>query len=157
MQRNFTDIWMPRVWGQRSGRGGRVFAFRTTGLPTRFCRRVATPSTGGDGDGEGEHHPVPRSYMADSQAPALRRIYQQILEVLHGRNPTTPTWQVPVSSSATGYPKAPSRGLLSRWGETAWDKVDADVIKSSLKKARVLLPLDGSGDDDWLGQEGAKL
>lgn len=58
-----------------------------------------------------------------------------------------------VNRDEHGYPEAPSSGLLAQWIKKSWDALTADDMRSSWRKAGVLLPFDGSEDEAWTNKE----
>lgn len=86
--------------------------------------------------------------------PGQQRVGQQVIGDRHPRGRgVCPTLGHMASRNMKrderGYPKAPSRALLSQWVKKACDKVKTGDINNSWKKAGQLLPLDGSEDAGW--------
>lgn len=152
-QRVFQDVWLPQVWSRRPGREGRVGNYRQpdtllawddyTVHKTEMCKEAMKESNttlflvhGGL---------TPKIQPCDGR---INKLFKSNLSGLYDDHmATNPT------RSANGYPEPPSRGLLAQWVKRAWDAVDADSIRSSWKKAGLLLTFDGSEDEEWARKE----
>lgn len=153
-QRVFNDVWMPRVWKLRPGREGRLGGYREPDTllawddytvhktDASVAAMVASNTTlflvpGGL---------TPKVQPCDGR---VNKLFKENMSKLYDDHMASPG----LKRGDNGYPEPPSRGLLAQWVKKAWDAVDADTIRSSWKKAGLLLAFDGSEDEAWANKQ----
>lgn len=153
-QRVFKEVWLPQVWNRRPGREGRLGNYRQpdtllawddyTVHKTDMCKELMKKSNTSLFDVAGGL--TPKIQPCDGNVNKLFKSgmsdsYDDHMADNAARN------------VRSGYPEPPSRALLAQWVKKAWDGVDAESIRSSWRKAGLLLPFDGSGDKEWAKKE----
>ncbi|CAB1121158.1 unnamed protein product [Ectocarpus sp. CCAP 1310/34] len=179
-QRVFDDVWVPQVWNRRPGRQGRLGGYRQPGTllawddyivhktdaSTKAMEESNTtlfPIPGGltpklqpcDGLAMEESNttlfPIPGGLTPKLQPcdGLVNKIFKANMSRLYDDHMASKD----VTRDDRGYPKPPSRGLVAQWVKKARDALTADEIRSSWRKAGLLLPFDGSEDEAWANKE----
>ena len=153
-QRVFDDVWVPQVWNQRPERQGRLGGYRqpdtllawddyTVHKTDASKKAMAASNT------TLFHIPgglTPKLQPCDR---LVNKFFKGNLSKLYDDHMASKD----AKRDERGYPEAPSRGLVAQWVKKAWDALTADEIRSSWRKAGLLLPFDGSEDEAWANKE----
>lgn len=153
-KRVFKEVWMPQVWNRRPGREGALGNCRQpdtllawadyTVHKTKTCKDAMEKSNkrlflipGGL---------TPKLQPCDGHVNKLLKSNMSRVYDDHMASPD-------LARNASAYPEPPSRGLFAKWVKQAWDDVDAESIRSSWRRAGLLLPFDGLQDQGWAKKE----
>lgn len=153
-QRVLDDVWVPQVWNRRPGRLGRLGGYRqpdtllawddyTVHKTDASVKKMTESNTtlfnipGGL---------TPKLQPCDG---LVNKIFKANMSRLYDDHMASNN----VTRNDRGYPEPPSRGLVAQWVKKAWDALTPDEIRSSWRKAGLLLPFDGSEDEAWANKE----
>lgn len=149
-QRVFNDVWMAKVWARRPGREGSCQGClpqqpRTLLIWDDYSVHKTDQTQAAMEDDNTKTYLI-RGGLAPKVQPCsgeIRKIFKAVIAREHK------SYMLTAIREDNGYPESPSRGLVAQWVAKAWEAVDKDTILRSWKKCGLMLPLDGSGDEEW--------
>ncbi|CAB1110883.1 unnamed protein product [Ectocarpus sp. CCAP 1310/34] len=153
-QRVFDDVWVPQVWNRRPGRQSRLGGYRQPDTLLAWDdytvhKTDASPKAM-------EESNTTMFLILGGLTPKLQPcdgLVNKILKANISRLYDDHMASKDVTRNDRGYPEPRPRGLVAQWVTKSWDALTADEIRSSWRKAGLLLPLDGSGDEAWANKE----
>lgn len=158
-QRMFNEVWVPQVWNQRPGRGGRAEGvFESYRQPDTLLAwdDYTVHKTDVSKEAMAKSNTTTLFLIPGGLTPKLQpcdglvnKLFKLNMSRLYDDHMASPG----LTRDSRGYPEPPSRGLLAQWVKKAWGAVDANSIRSRWKKAGLLLAVDGSGDAAWAKKE----
>lgn len=153
-QRVLDDVWVPQVWNRRPGRQGRLSGYRqpdTLLAWDDYTVHKTDASTKAMEESNTTLFHIPGGLTPKLQPcdGLVNKIFKANMSSLYDDHMASKD----VTRNDRGYPEPPSRGLVAQWVKKAWDALTADEIRSSWRKAGLLLPVDGSEDEAWANKE----
>ena len=153
-QRVFDDVWVPQVWNRRPGRQGRLGGYRQPDTLLAWDdytvhKTDASVKAMEESNTTLFHIPgglTPKLQPCDG---LVNKIFKANMARLYDDHMASKD----VTRNDRGYPEPPSRGLVAQWVKKAWDALTPDEVRSSWRKAGLLLPFDGSEDEAWANKE----
>lgn len=146
------NVWIPKVWNQRLGASAvKSKSEETLLMWDDYLPHKSEKTLSALAETNTFVHMIPGGLTPKMQSldGEINKVFKNGVQNLFDDWSARPG----AAKDANGYPVPPSRGLIAQWAKKSWDQVDKATIMRSWKRTGALLPLDGSGDAEFIEKE----